>query len=416
MSEKKSNTKHKKSVPKSAHKGAKSDHSSHKAKHSAHAHNHKAHSHKSSKSSKNLINVVRGLMVLLLVLALYNSFSIFQLSKSIGPVLEMSKTVSAPAKISLTVINPVGCDSCFDIGSTVAVTKSKIEVVEETQLNFGSAKATELISQYGIEKLPTIIATGEVEKAKLFQFKKSGDALIFNKHKMPYADALTGNSVGDVTVTYITADSCTDCYDWTPVITSLESNGVFVSNVVKVDHSSVEGMELVNSYDILKVPTLIFSSDLGVYPDMVSMWDSIGTVESDGNYVLREVTPPYFDLTKNSVAGFVGVTFLNDSSCSTCYDVMVHETILGQMGLVFDDSSVVDISSAEGKELVAKYSIVSVPTVLLDSGASAYSGLSDVWSSVGTVESDGTYIFRKIEAMNGVYKDLSTGELVGPTN
>ena len=52
-----------------------------------------------------------------------------------------------------------------------------------------------------------------------------------------------------------------------------------------------------------------------------------------------------------------------------------------------------------------------MPTIILSKEASAYPRLTAVWKDVGTVEEDGTYIFRKTELM-GVSKDLETGSLI----
>ena len=78
----------------------------------------------------------------------------------------------------------------------------------------------------------------------------------------------------------------------------------------------------------------------------------------------------------------------------------------------------VDISSAEGKALVEKYAIKKVPTVVISGDLREYEGFDTVWGQVGSIEEDGTYVFRQLEVLsqNIVYKDLTTGEVVGNTN
>ena len=70
------------------------------------------------------------------------------------------------------------------------------------------------------------------------------------------------------------------------------------------------------------------------------------------------------------------------------------------------------LSGQEGKNLVGKYNIKKVPTVLLSPEASAYEALSQVWERVGTVESDGVFVFREMEAINQTYKDLNNNKIV----
>ena len=71
----------------------------------------------------------------------------------------------------------------------------------------------------------------------------------------------------------------------------------------------------------------------------------------------------------------------------------------------------VDIASDEGKALIKKYSIKSVPTIILSKDADAYPALKQIWQQVGSVEEDGNYVFREVTQM-GSYKDLTTGDVV----
>ncbi|MDO8618388.1 MAG: hypothetical protein Q7R49_00420, partial [Candidatus Daviesbacteria bacterium] len=74
----------------------------------------------------------------------------------------------------------------------------------------------------------------------------------------------------------------------------------------------------------------------------------------------------------------------------------------------------VDISSVEGKSLLARYGITKVPTILISPEADQYANLKNVWKNVGTVETDGWYVFREMQQLRGaVYKDLTTNQIVG---
>ncbi len=90
----------------------------------------------------------------------------------------------------------------------------------------------------------------------------------------------------------------------------------------------------------------------------------------------------------------VMVTYLTDMSCSECYDVNINSEILrGQFGLKLTESYV-DAGSDEGQELINKYKITRYPTFILSSDAMDSELLSNVWASVGSVESDGALVFR----------------------
>ena len=83
---------------------------------------------------------------------------------------------------------------------------------------------------------------------------------------------------------------------------------------VYLDISDPEGEKIVKKYDILQVPTIVLSADIGYYDDVVyspgqtfsDIWQGVGTVEPDGAYVFRNVDvmqAPYRNLTSGEVMG-----------------------------------------------------------------------------------------------------------------
>ena len=84
-------------------------------------------------------------------------------------------------------------------------------------------------------------------------------------------------------------------------------------------------------------------------------------------------------------------------------------------GIVLDEEKTLDISSAEGKNLVSKYKIEKIPATVISLDADAYPALKQVWidprQGVGTIESDGWYVFRATEAM-GTWKNTTSGQVV----
>ena len=174
---------------------------------------------------------------------------------------------------------------------------------------------------------------------------------------------------------------------------------------------------MIAKYNITKVPTLVFSAEMGEYSEVRAGWNVLGTVEQDGAFVIRAAQAlgiPYYDLQKKEVIGILDVTYITDNSCETCYNVSVHKLILQRFGIKIGKETTVDISEAGGKALLDKYKITKVPTIVLSEDASAYPALQQVWPTVGSVEIDGIFVFRKPEAMTGsLYKDLATGQVLG---
>ena len=97
--------------------------------------------------------------------------------------------------------------------------------------------------------------------------------------------------------------------------------------------------------------------------------------------------------------------------CDDCYDISLHDTALTNLGLSPKSAATFDVSSDQGKSLVQEYNITKVPTILMSGDLSEYQGLQQVWSLVGEVSDDGTYIFTGLEEM-GTYKDLESGKVV----
>jgi len=98
-----------------------------------------------------------------------------------------------------------------------------------------------------------------------------------------------------------------------------------------------------------------------------------------------------------------------------CYNIKIHKSILAGFGIAIDKENEININSIEGKQLIGKYNIKNVPTIVLTGDLEVYENFDNVWKQVGTVETDGAYIFREISAMGTgiVYKDISTNEIKG---
>jgi len=103
---------------------------------------------------------------------------------------------------------------------------------------------------------------------------------------------------------YIVDSQCADCFDVTGYYDVITGNFGLDVNTVTYDINSTEGMELVNRYQITKIPTFILiGSDATSNSDLVAAWSSAGTIESDGAMVFRSpdyVTDYYEVLTNGS--------------------------------------------------------------------------------------------------------------------
>ena len=331
---------------------------------------------------------------------------------ALGIVLLLNAFLSAkPAKLQLTVIEDKNCKDCFDIAPVVdSIKKANVELIKEDNMDLSSAKA--LISKYDIRIIPAIIITGEINKTDFKDFEEKDNALLFSKQTPPYTDAVSGKIKGRVSLIHLKDKSCDKCTDLTSIIESIKQNAKLTDEKI-VDISSAEGKNLVEKYDIEKAPTLILSKDLSFYAKISEAWSQIGTVEGDGSYIIRVINPPYVNISANETVGLVDLIMLKDKSCANCYDVTVHKPILQNLGTALNSEKTIDIADKEGKELIEKYKIKLVPTIILSNDADAYPALKQVWGQVGSIEGDGTYVFRGLAVMGVAYKNLTSGEVVG---
>jgi protein-disulfide isomerase-like protein with CxxC motif len=362
----------------------------------------------------NSINVF--LLVLLLVIALFSLYALFGVQKQIGEI----KAPEPPklAALTVTVVTPPNCDDCFD--STVfaaAIKQLPLVNVTEEFAAFDSIEGQKLIKEHGLARLPAAVVTGETENLTIPSFTQSGDAFIFTETPPPYYDLSTGGVVGRVTITYLTDAACPKCFEIEQFGGQLEQVGVTVSSTKEVDINDKEGRELIERYSITRVPTMLLNDDALAYDLITQAWSQVGSEEADGMLVLRNVTPPYRDMATRQVRGLVTITYLSDNTCAECYNASLHKLVLQQsFAMQFKDEKSYDVNGGQGKTLASKYNIKKVPTVLLDREAEAYAALDQAWSQIGTQETDGTFVFRSVELLEGVtYKDLGENKILNST-
>ncbi len=369
---------------------------------------------KKVKTSK-LLYLNYGLVGLVALIAILNVFSISSVSSAVDAKIRLAEGLSKPALIEIAVLANSDCDSCFDVSPLVEeIKRKKVNITNEGLLSFNSENYAALIKKYGIEKIPAVIITGEIGKLSLPNFNKKGDALIFEASNPPYIDAITNQVKGLVDSIIVQDSSCEQCADLDLLVAQLKQGGVVVNEEEMLEFDSSEGKKLIGKYSIKKLPALLLSPDVKEYSAVSEALPQIGSIEEDGWFVMREIPPPYIDLNTARITGLIKLISVTDKSCDDCYDVSIHKQILSRLGVVINEEEEMDISSRDGKKLIEEYGINAVPTIIIQGDTEEYPTLNQVWSQVGTVEEDGSYIFRKIEAMGqGIkYKDLQTNSVI----
>jgi len=365
-------------------------------------------------------NINRTLLFIALIAAVSGAVISYQTNAAVNKQINLAAENAKPAKIAIIKLTAPNCSDCFDIQKAVdAFKKLPVEVTEEKTLIFDSMEGKKLVAEHGLEKVPSFIATGDVNNKKIAQFVVANgvihdDAFIFTKTPPVYVDPKTGAEHGKIAVAILNDPKlCVGCSAPDELITQMNSAAIVFSLTKAVAPFSEEGRKLIAKYKIKAFPSILLSDDIKFYDIFKNL--TIGELQTDGAYVFRQLTPPYFDLAQNKILGKLHMIMLADKSCSECYDPAKHKELLASMGVAVAESEAVDVLSTRGKELISRYKIVNVPTVILSKDADVYTQLKSVWPAVGTVEKDGAYVFRKIDAMGDViYKDLAKNLVIRP--
>lgn len=214
-----------------------------------------------------------------------------------------------PVEIDVTAIVAKECRICINMTQIVEELKQTPFIkIRQSNIIFASSRdAKQFIQMYDIKKLPALILQGkDVNKLPLKGFREVEDGAVLEEIPPPYVDLEQKNIVGLVDITYLTDDSCIECYDAEQHREIMElAFGIYFANEKTVDISSKEGKALLEEYSITKVPTVILSEEAKEYQTIQMIWDQIGTVEEDGVHVFRgfEMTQDivYKDLETNEL-------------------------------------------------------------------------------------------------------------------
>lgn len=235
--------------------------------------------------------------------------------KNTPPVYYDLKEERAAGKVNLIIIAKEDCEECFDMsGLSQQLEMIGMVVVDEKTVEYDSKEGKALIEEYEITKIPTMILS---EDAILYdQIKAAWDQvgsveddgkLVMREVNPPFYDLEAKKVKGIVDITYIVDEDCEECYDPKQFKTYFgQQIGVGFDDEETIDVSSDEGKELIKTYNITLVPTVIFSKDLGEYPAVKQLWSQLGKIVN-GKYVFTTVDQLkniyYKDLATGEIMG-----------------------------------------------------------------------------------------------------------------
>ncbi len=356
--------------------------------------------------------VVNSIVILVVLLIALNFFTISSINSLVLNKVADAKESLRPARIELLTITDNNCKFCFNISNYLdAVRQGHFNLTEDIALDVSSQQAKDLIEKYKIDKVPTIIIRGELNKTNIPQLELKDDALILTNILAPYTSTKDKKIKGATTLTVLEDSSCQYCTKLDSLGALFKQNGVYLSSEKKLDISSSEAKQLIKDYNIKKIPTAIVSKGIEEYPALLQNLAQLSAKQSDGSYVLTQINLPYLDLNTNKVKGLVSMTYILDESCKECFDSKIFKLVMSNVGITPVKEESIDISADKGKALLDKYKITKIPAMFLSKEAQDYEALTKAWAQAGEISSDGVLVFKNIELLGMPYKDLTTGEI-----
>jgi hypothetical protein len=367
---------------------------------------------------KNLVDrIVPIVLILAIALAIFGNLALQERGVNVVEAKKVLEEEMRPAELQIIKLT-FDCDFCFDITSAIDSLKNQnINITEEETISSNSDQGKEIIEKYGIEKLPTIIVSGETNKseqlAKYFEDngKIQDKNFVYSSQTSPYFDTKTNKITGLVNIINIIDSSCTECTDISLISSAIKGQGIYVENEQSIEYNSKEGQKLIKELNIKEIPAILISNEISYYSNMEASLVQSGATKNDEFYVIPVAVPPYRSLEENKVVGFVDVIYLTKNDCPVCYNVSVNKNILLNFGIAIKSENTYDISSPEGEKLVQKYNIKKAPIIITSPDSKYYPSLVNAWGNVGTIENDGWFVMRNPEII-GTYWDIKNNRAI----
>jgi len=233
----------------------------------------------------------------------------------VPPVFIDPETKKEMGRVVATLLTDPSCSQCINPNLTIGAYKEAgIKIADTKEVVWNSAEGQRIINQYKVTKVPTFILSSDIDlyesvKANWTQIGtiEQDKTYVARNLLLPYRDLEKNQLLGLVDVIYLTDSTCSDCYRPQDVHKNIliQSFGVGIRSEQTVDTNSPYGKSLVSKYKITQVPTMLISPEVKDYIGIQQVWPQVGTTESDGWYVFRQMQQLggviYKDLTNNQV-------------------------------------------------------------------------------------------------------------------
>ncbi|MFH1257732.1 MAG: hypothetical protein V1658_02245, partial [Candidatus Micrarchaeota archaeon] len=142
----------------------------------------------------------------------------------------------------------------------------------------------------------------------------------------------------------------------------------------------------------------IVSKDIAIYGEnLTSELEKMGTLENDGNYVLRGINPPYRDLKTGEIKGLVSAIYIKGGErCPECFNTTGYVEFISSNGIYTDSAYYYDFDSKPGMNITNMYNLSWAPTFLLSPEIKEYPVFMQNYRKIGFFADDGWFVFTNI--------------------
>lgn len=188
------------------------------------------------------------------------------------------------------------CEQCISLEPVSdAFAQAGVAISNIKNIEYNSEEGRTLIEEFEMEGIPSMLISKEIDyyddiKQQLVALAPKEKNGFYKIHATlpPFRNLTSDKVVGLADVIYLEDESCAECYDVAANRNILRRLGVFIDSENTYDVNSPQGKQLIDKYEIKKVPIVLVSSEASDYASFAQVWLQVGTVEDDGWFVMRK--------------------------------------------------------------------------------------------------------------------------------
>ena len=236
------------------------------------------------------------------------------------------------------------------------------------------------------------------------RFKKVGEAKETAKEMLRPAT---------LEVIKIVHSDCKDCFDIQKSLDLIKNQNVNITKENSVNFESEEGDNLIKSYKLIKIPTLIVRGEINKSDQLIKFFEKNGVIINNNTAIYTNINPPFYDVVKDEVVGRVKIINLVDSSCELCIPLIQVEKSLANVGVAISESDSYEYNSDEAMELIREMGITKIPAILISTDLDHY---KDVKKQIQNLAGEPKNGYYTIHSLNPPYRYLEEDKIVGLVN